>query len=125
MIAELAQHLRDQNITPVGQNIFLRTMPPRVSPAAMLVTPLDGIAIDQELPDYHNDDLQIIVRSQDPVEAETATQALSDALTMYGQEFASIKVNYIRPRHLPALYPMSDGDFYEASVNFDFNFVRL
>jgi hypothetical protein len=31
-----------------------------------------------------------------------------------------VLVLYVRPRHDPIVFPRSEGDLYEASVNFDF-----
>lgn len=124
MIENIVTFLRDQNIAQLGSNVYRQMIPANQSPAAGVYTGLDGIRIDHELPNYHNDDLQVIVRADTYDEAYSIAEAVSAALDISEQDVGSLHINYLRPRHLPAVYPRSEGDNYEASVNFDFNFVR-
>jgi len=124
MIENIVTYLRSLDIAPVGVSVFRQTIPAGVSPAVGVFLSLTGIKIDQELPNYHNDSLQLIIRADTYSAAYEIAESFSAALDIGEQEVGSLHVNYLRPRHLPAVFPRSDGDYYEASVNFDFNFVR-
>lgn len=124
MIDDIVTYLRGLDIDDLGTKVFRQTIPANQEVAVGVYSPLTGVKIDQELPKYHKDSLQIIARAKTYADAEAIAQAVSDALTIYNQQVGDTYIKHLRPRHLPAVYPRSSGDFYEGSVNFDFCFVR-
>jgi hypothetical protein len=100
-------------------------MPDTVSAGILLKDAPLGVEIDHELPGFYMTDFQVIVRSTDHVEGEDKATAVSGVLNVLNQTIGSLNVNFIRPRHLPMVFPVSDGDYLEWLVTFDTSFVRL
>lgn len=121
----IALFLRAQTITglPTGE-VYIGIIPSDVPVGVALTSAYQGMPVDPELPGYHKGPMQMIVRAKKSLDAENIAQLASDLLTFEGVQVGDIYVNYIRPRHLPAVFPRSNGDHYEASVNFDLCFVR-
>ena len=132
-IEDLGNYIRNQNVPGIGQNVFLYTLKEN-DMGAMLTSHNTGILSSNDIPDYYKGQLQIIVRSRTPKDSQTQAVAITNLLDSNTQrklglasELAlnSVKFNYIFARHFPVIYPRSDGDFYEASINFDVCFVAL
>lgn len=126
-IDDLADHLIAQSIPELADDaVFVHTIPAGKVPALMLASGYNGIPVDPELPGYHKGALQIIARASRSVKAEEIAQKVSDALEITSStDVGNLTVHYLRPRSLPAVFPRSNGDYYEASVNFDICFLRL
>jgi hypothetical protein len=124
---ELADHIASKGIVGIpADNIFVQQIPTGVTPAAMIASPQTGIRIDPELRGLFKGSLQLVVRAAKSKDAENLAQAISDGIeTETGVELDSVSVRYIRPRHLPVPFPRSEGDLFEAVVNFDLCFVRV
>lgn len=121
----IAVLLRATTVRNLPRNsVFVHTIPANVPTGAMLASGYQGMKIDPELPGYHKGSLQLIVRAKTSLAAEEIAQEISEILDFEGREVGDILINYIRPRHLPVVFPSSKGDHYEASVNFDICFVR-
>ena len=125
-IDEITDYLADVGVEGLKPyEIFTQVIPANMSQAVMLAGGI-GMPVDPELPGFHKGSFQAVVRHSKSRDAEEIAQLVSDALeTELMVDLDSIRVNYIRPRHLPLVFPRSDGDFYEAVVNFDLCFVRL
>lgn len=122
-LEDLTNFVRDARIEHVGQSVFMYTMPHDLQPALMLTSSYAGIPVDPELPGYYKGSIQLIARAKKSSLAEAASQAASDLLTMENVDIGDTHINYLRPRHLPVLYPRSAGDYYEAAVNLDICFL--
>ena len=109
-----------------SDEIYANTIPSDRKIGAMLTAGYKGMSVDPEIPAYHKGPMQLIVRAGESLDAEAIAQLVSDYL-MLCQEVTvgDIFIHYINPRHLPVVFPASNGDHYEASVNFDVCFVRL
>lgn len=118
---ELATHLRAQNIPGIGQNVFSGSIPQEVKVALMVAAM--PVSIDPELPGYHKGRVQLISRAKTSLLAEELATAGMNELTISSQDVGNIYINYLRPVHLPVSFPRSNGDYYEASVNFDICFL--
>jgi hypothetical protein len=118
----LAQYLKDQDIAIPGTDLFIYEMPSSVKVGILILTSLSGTNINYELPDYRKTTFQVIVRHTDHVKGRELAELVSSGLTMSGATLEGMSVNYIRPKHEPVVYPVSEGDFLEFSVNFDANF---
>lgn len=124
-LTDIGEFARTLNVPKLGANIFVHTMPHDRTPAAMLVSGYQGMPIDQELPGYYRGPMQMIVRAKTSADAEEIATALMNGLWVHTTQMGSIYVNHLRPEHLPAVFPRSNGDFYEASVNFEVCFVAV
>lgn len=123
-LADMADFMRTLNVSGVGNKVYVQTIPPETIPAAMVVVPLVGVNVDEELPGYHEGSFQIIVRAANPSQAYTIAKAFSDGLTLRNTTVsANVYITRLQPRHLPVVYPRSTADQFEASVNFDMNIV--
>lgn len=132
-LEDLAIYVREQDVAGIGTNVFIYTLKEN-DVGAMLTSHTAGMLSSKDIPDYYKGALQLIVRSNSAKDAEVQAAAVSKLLSSQekqklgqgeGLTLPSIQVNYIYPRHLPVVYPRSDGDFYEASVNFDICFVAI
>lgn len=122
---ELAEYAAGKAIAGIpAENIFVQQIPTGTVPAAMLAAPQTGVRIDPELRGLFKGSLQLVVRAAKSSEAESLAQAISDGIeTEFEVALDSVTIRYIRPRHLPVPFPRSDGDLFEAVVNFDLCFV--
>ena len=124
-LLDIATFLEEQGqgyTTGRDKDIFVHSMPERVSEAMLLKDSMFGTEIDHELPDYFDTEFQIIVRAKEHAEGEDRAKAVSTALTVLNQAVGTLNVNYIRPRHVPMVFPVSEGDYLEWLVTFDANF---
>lgn len=122
-LAPLAEYLELEDIAVAGKDLFLYQMPSTVSVGILLLTPLSGTEIDYYLPGYRKTTFQVIVRHTDHVEGQALAELISATLTLANKQLTNMNVNYIRPKHEPVVYPVSEGDFLEFSVNYDANYV--
>lgn len=125
-IDEIAEHIDTLPITGKPDVTHVQTLPAGVDLAMMIAAPLTGMGVDPELPGFHKGPFQLVVRHRTAKEAEELAQRVSDAVeTEIGVDLTKVHINYIRPRHLAVSFPRSDGDYFEAVVNFDLCFYRL
>lgn len=132
-LEDIANYIRSANIDGIGSKVFIYTMK-ATDTGAMITSHNTGLPVNNDIPDYYKGPFQLIVRANDPRSANAQATAIWNLLNSHekeklGQgvtfELPSIFVNFIYPRHLPVVYPRSDGDFFEASVNFDICFVAI
>lgn len=125
----IADYLEAQDLGLPGVNIFEEEMPASTKVGILLKLPLQGIPVDHELPGYFRGQLQAIVRAQKVDTGDRLAHAVSTALTLVNQPFAgedgaeAMFVNYLRPRTLPIVYPRSDGNGKEWSINMDASYL--
>lgn len=125
-IDELAEYVEAAGIEDYDGVVYAQTLPPHLTEGVMVSSTLVGIPVDPELPGFHQGGFQMVARAKTSERAEVIAQAVIDAIeTEESVMLDTIKINYIRPRHLPVSFPRSEGDHYEAVVNFDLCFVRL
>lgn len=131
-IEELALHLREAEIAGLGNEIYAFTMREGIK-GAMITSANSGMMADNELPGLYRGSFQVVVRAYSIRDAYDTSIALINALNSHKKkedglaaafELPTIIVNYIYPRHLPVIFPRSDGAFYEASINFDICFLE-
>jgi hypothetical protein len=107
-----------------GDTVFLNMMPAQAETAILLRSPLTGTPIDYELPGYYRTEFQLIVRGRDYVAAEVRIAAVVATLTLKNAAVGPLYFNYCRPKTEPVSFPLSDGNLFEFSTNFDVSFVR-
>jgi len=126
-LLDIATFMQEQGLgytTGRNKDIFVFSMPESVSGGILLKDFPLGTEIDHELPGYFVTEFHVIVRSTGHAEGEEKAEAISAALTILNQAVGSLNVNYIRPRHIPMVFPVSQGDYLEWLVTFDINFCK-
>lgn len=123
IIAEYAESI---NAGTIGRDLFAYNMPETSNLGVLLRQPLTGAEIDYELPGYRKAKFQVIVRCK-PVEIEQGLVKITefvDMITVLSEmNLSGMQIKYMRPRHDPVLYPVSEGNNLEYSVNFDVVYV--
>lgn len=109
-----------------GDDLFVDMLPSEAARAILLRNPLSGTPIDHNLPGYYKGDFQLIVRtpagSYDA--GELLIERVIEALSIDGVQVENLFFNYCRPRTLPAVFPLSEGNLLEFSCMFDCCFVK-
>jgi hypothetical protein len=126
-LLDIANYLEAQGqgyTTGRNKDIFIFSMPEQVEKALLLKDHPLGTDYDHELPGYFDTEFQVIVRAKEHAEGEEKAEAVSAALTTLNQTIGELNVNYIRPRHLPMVFPVSEGDYLEWLLTFDANFCN-
>lgn len=123
---QIAQYLQDKGVGTIGVDIFVHTMPAEAKNGLLIISTQNGINIDQEMPKWRRGKFQLIARdSRYNVAVKKANQAL-EHLAFEGwrtfPEFADMPatdIYRIWPSTEPIVYPRSDMDVMEASVNYE------
>lgn len=122
----LAQILIDEGIATAGVDLFIHKMPSNIKVGVLLLNKLSGTPIDFELPGYRRTGFQVIVRHTDYAQGIMLANNVSTALTFKGVEstLGDMLIKHILPKHEPVVFPVSEGDFLEISVNFDAVYIQ-
>lgn len=121
----IANYLVTQGVGISGQSLFVYRMPPAINEGILLISDLKGTEIDYELPGFKRTTFQAIVRHTEHVAGRALADLVSSTLTLEnGFVLSNLLVRYIRPRHEPVMYPVSEGDYLEFSVNFDAVYIE-
>lgn len=126
-LLDIATHMETLGLgytTGYEKDIFVFQMPETVSKGILLRDAALGTMIDHELPGYYHTEFQCIVRSKEHAEGEAKANAVSSGLTILNQTIGTLNVKYVRPRHIPMVFPVSDGDYLEWLIIFDICFVK-
>lgn len=121
----IANKLQAEGFGVVGQTIFCEMMPAAVK-RGLLVTAQMPIGRNVYVGEMRTGSFQIISRQLDDHEYEDPTVILDSVIAaMSGQGIIIDDMNFrfIRPRTDPFVFPKSDGNIVEASVNFDILFT--
>lgn len=118
----ILEHLAGLNLGVRGTNLFRYSMPESVDEGVML-TAQTPQSLNPYIPGKYSGDFQLIARGTDVDEVRQRAEVFMQALTLRGTTLGGMKFFYIQPRHAPLLYPMSDGHYIEASVNFECQYV--
>ena len=84
-----------------------------------MVTSQRPIGISTDVRDLRRGSFQVIARS---ATHEGAANSVIDAMPTGGQ-IGDMLFRVLHPEHEPLLYPRSDGNSIEASVNFKFVYI--
>jgi hypothetical protein len=116
--------LEQANLGQPGKSLFLFELPGSAEKAIVLLPQLSGTKIDHELPGLLRPGFQLVVRARDHLSGYDLANAAVEALTMnQDTQLDGILVKFVRPRHEPVPYPVSEGNYIEWSVNFDATYV--
>lgn len=112
--------IHEAGIAREGKDLFVGHMPEAVESGVLLIAPQTGETIDEELPCYRKSRFQIIVRASRREAGIACAKMLMDELTVSNTKLSSGDfIVKMRPRHEPVIYPVSEGDYLEISVNYD------
>ena len=132
-LEDLATYIREANLDGIGNNVYVYSLKAD-EPGVIITTHSNGVLGVTSIPDYYKGVMQIIVRSnhlETTISQATDVMRLLDSRTRTkvgeagGISLETCVINYMFARHLPVAYSRSDGDYYEASVNFDVCFTDI
>ncbi len=102
------------------KNLFVNYMGPKIPKGVLIRESYMGTPINHYLPDYFRTSFQIIVRDSDYVEGRRKADMILESLTVkQSRTIGTMSVRQILPRHEPLVYPVSEGNRLEWSMNFD------
>jgi len=119
----IINYMEGAGLGTAAENLFMNFMPMSCKRGYMLRTPLSGIDINHEMPGYFKGEFTVIARAQDYATANTMMEEASAALKLSEVQIESIWVHYMRPKTLPVTFPVSDGNYFEVQVRFEFCFA--
>lgn len=112
------EYVATQNLGVRGRDLFRYFMPSDID-EGILITSQMPHPLNPYLPGKYMGDFQVIVRGIDVDEVRSRAVSLLKALTLRSVTMGEMRFFYIQPRHAPLVYPKSDGNYIEASVNFE------
>ena len=126
-LLDLAEYLEAQDIglrvKGMEKNLFLTHMPAQLRTGVLMRESAPGTVFDHELPQFYRVSFQVVVRHDDFLKGRKIAEDVSASLTVHEVTIGSMHLHYIRPRHQPFVFPASQGDLLEFSVNFDACYV--
>lgn len=133
---DLADWIKSLNVTGIPQDadgnqiVRVTTLEADLADGVMVKSPLDGMFSTPELPGYMTGNIQVIVRSRDPLGGFDLADRLMTAMTVkpgaVPVDLAGYRLKGLSPTTgEPITYPVNDADLFEHSVNFYANVIRL
>jgi hypothetical protein len=114
-----------------GRTLFCHKMPAELTKGLVLLGDLAGTEIDHDLPGWRMGQIQVIVRDDDHALGTQRSRQVMTALTLNDHLLPAaggagrIQLRRLRPIHDPIVYPRSEGDVMEFSMNFEGAWVVL
>ena len=129
-LTPIAEKLIALNLGVPGTSLFIDEMPSTCKFGILVRSPLIGTKIDHELPKYFKGQIQVIVRSSKRAAGDALAYRIMDELTLHSETLVDdagvgVLINQMLPETLPIIYPRSDGNGIEWSINFDLVYVLL
>src|SRR5690606_41365013 len=87
-----------------GSTIFKFHAPERVKKCLLVLDPLEGFQLDEDLPGYLKGSFQVVVRDTDYQSAMTVAKQVSDALNLHRLNVNGIEIKRMRATHAPIAY---------------------
>lgn len=123
-IEALADYLESKDVGAVGSDLFAHDFPPSVKQGVLLKEPVTGIGFDHELPGFIKGRYEVIVRHFNHEDGLEFAMSVWDALNVKQPiKMGDVKVNYVRPLNLPAVFPVFESDQIEYSIVIDACFI--
>lgn len=123
ILKEMAMILEANNIGSLGTDLFIHSMPYDISIGVLLLNRMSGDLIDHELKGIRRGGFQVIVREANY--DDTLINSIIPLLTIQGKIINGLDVKYILPKSDPIVYPATDGNNIEYSVNFDAVYAKI
>lgn len=118
-LKSLVDYLEDQDKGRMGKDLFIYRMPSEIGAGVLLRDGSQGDLIDHTITGYRIGKVQLIVRGQVIEDGLIRAKDLMNTLTLSDQQLSEDYFNQCLPKHEPIVFPASDGNNYEFSVNFD------
>jgi hypothetical protein len=116
----LIQRLEAAGVGAPGTSLFINIMPTECELGVLLKPPLTGTKIDYELPGYFKTSLQVVARSHDyNTGLLLAKQAVTALLITSDTVVDNMTIRFLRPKHQPVAFPLSEGNFIEFNVSME------
>ena len=128
----IAQILADAGLGTIGganPTIFVTRMPSECTIGIMLRSPLDGVPVDANLPNYFHHHIQVVIRHNEQVAGDALAAQVQKTLTFYNRKFLDndgklvMQINHLFPVTLPRVYPTLDSLSIEWSMDMNTNYV--
>lgn len=121
----VASLIAQAGIAVPGENLFVYHLPDSVLNGVLIVDSSTGEPIDYEVIGFRKTSFQIIVRASTHSVGKEMAERIMNLLTITKQQIApGFSVKYMRPRHEPVVYPISEGGHLEFSVNYDVSYIK-
>lgn len=116
----LIDRLETAGVGVKGTSLFLNMMPAKCELGVLLKPPLSGTKIDYELPGFFKTGLQVVARSHDYATGlALCKQAVAELLIQNDTQVGPMLIRYLRPKHQPVAFPLSEGNFIEFNVQME------
>ena len=114
----LAERMEEKGCGKCAKDIFVDTLPSDSSTGTVLRSSISGDKIDYELPGFMKATFRLIVRAANHAVGQEMLQKATDSLyieqpTVVG----NMNVRICRPITSPMVFPLSNGNLREFSVN--------
>lgn len=124
-VEELASILAKKSIGKIGKDLFVHSMPQEAKKAIMVTNSTSGIGVDDELRDFYQDVMLVIVRDASIQAAQSRAMEIFNILPVKYQEEGNVNFLYIRPMTLPIVYPRNDAALFEVGMPVEFSAYLL
>lgn len=126
-VEHIVARLAASGLGIAGKDLFAYHMPETIKQGLVVTSRLEGEEIDEGMGSYRRGTFQIVARSPSfPTSAQLVRRAAT-AVALRGWQTLpaagaapATAVLFIRAQAEPILFPVSDGDLVEASVDFEF-----
>lgn len=116
----LIRRLETATVGVQGVSLFLNMMPTECELGVLLKPPLTGTRINYELPGYFKTSIQVVARAHDYATGQALIKHAVDALLITSDTLIeTLTIRYLRPRHQPVAFPISEGNFLEFNVSME------
>jgi len=119
----IAEYIESDGLGVMAQTIFINQIPVECPNGILLRNSLQGTTIDYELPGYYKTHFQLIIRSNDFNVGSTLIASVCDRLTLSEKKIGEMNFKYMRPRSMPAVFPISKGSLVEFATHIDVVFT--
>ena len=120
-IVAIKNHLKTEHTAdPFFARYFVRQFPGTIDEGILVLD--DNLDFDLDIDGYVRGHYQVVVRSTEQQEALEKALLLTPTLKFRNKTVGGIYFQLSNPLHYPMVYPRTDGDYFEASVNFDVAF---
>lgn len=118
-LLSLVDYLEDQDKGRMGKDLFIYRMPSEIVEGVLLRDSAQGDEINHTIIGYRTGKFQLVVRAQEIEKGLERAKDLMNTLTLSDQQLSEDYFNQCLPKHEPLVFPASDGNNFEFSVNFD------
>lgn len=114
----LARRLEEKGCGKCSKDIFVDTLPSESATGIVLRSSISGDKIDYELPGFMKATFRLIARASNHGVGQDMLQKASDALYIEQDTVVgNMNVRVCRPITTPMIFPLSNGNLREFSVN--------